>query len=215
MTGPLARAAGFFVAPAAPAAAPPVAALPSAARAVVVGRADEVAPLAAAVALWLRAADRAPAALVAVWRCGDKRPPAARGAAMPSAARLAARLARRDLPATARGRLAWLALPADPAAAAGTVHRVAAIVEGPLVTALAGARPPELDALVAGHDVVVVAAEPDTPLARAALSGLPLPADRTVACPPLPRGVPAALALAGLRAPRAAPPALIPAEALR
>jgi len=208
MTGPLARAAGFFVAPAAPVAAPPAAALPTAARAVVVGRVGEVGPLGAAVALWLRAADRGPAALVAVWRCAHGSPPAARGAAMPSAARLAARLARRGLPVTARGRLAWLALPAEPSEAAAAVHRAAAMVDGPLVTALGGARPAELDALVAGHDVAVVAAEPDTPLARAALGGLPLPGDRTIVCRPLPRGVPTALALAGLRAPRAVPAAL-------
>jgi hypothetical protein len=210
ITGLRSRAAGFFVAPAQAEAAAPTAVLPGAARVAVLGGAGEAAPLAAAVALWLRAADRAPAALVAVWR----ERAAGRGAAMPSATRLAARLAEADLPATARGRLAWLTLPADPGAAVAAVHRAAAVVDAPLVTALGGARPAALDALVTGHDLVVVAAEADTALARAALAALPLPRDRALACRPPSRGVPAALARAGLRAPRAVTAALA-AEARR
>jgi hypothetical protein len=207
VTGLLDRAAGLFLAPAKPEAPPVSATVPAAARAVVVGTSQDAPPLAAALALTLRAADRAPAALVAVWQpVRDDVEPVARTAATPSASRLATRLARRDLPATARGRLAWLHLPPEPAAAETALRRAAATVEGPLVTALAGPRPPELEPLIEEHDLVLVAADPSTTLAQAALTAL---ADRCVsalACRPLPRGLPRALSLAGLVAPRLEPP---------
>ena len=202
MTGALARAAAFFVAPAAAADAVATATVPIAARAVVLGAPPDAAPLAAALALALRAADRAPAALVASWSAGDA---IARGAATPAAARLAAALARRELAAVARGRLAWLPLPREPLEAAAAVRRAAALVDGPLVTALAGARPVELDDLVAEHDLAVVAADPETPLARAALASLAARGIDARASRPLRRGIPRALALAGLAAPRLDP----------
>jgi hypothetical protein len=206
MTGPLDRAAAFVLGPAARgSAAPGTTLVPAAARVVVVGTDPAARPLAAALALTLRAADRAPAALVAVWRGGAGLPPP-RGAATRAAGRLAARLQAGDLAAVARGRLTWLDLPAEPAAAARAVHAAAAQVDGPLVTALAGARPPALDRLVEQHDLAVVAAEPDSPLARAALAGL---ADRCVsalACRPVTRGAPRVLALAGIAAARLDPP---------
>jgi hypothetical protein len=200
VSGVLERAAGFFLAPAA-AQRPEAASLPPAARAVVLGAPADAAPLAAALALSLRAAAGAPAALVAAWEpgAGDQR---TRQAASRAASRLAARLSAHDLAATARGRLAWLALPAEPATAVEAVRRASAIVEGPLVTALTGARPVELEDLVAEHDLAIVAAAPDSPLARAALAGL---ADRGVAgtaCAPLGRGLQRSLALAGLAGPR-------------
>ena len=204
MTGGLARAAAFFVAPAAQSGALATATVPAAARAVVLGAPLDAAPLAAALALALRTADRAPAALVASWGAGHA---VARGAATPAAARLAAALARRELPAVAHGRLAWLALPAEPLEAAAAVRRAAALVDGPLVTALAGARPHELDDLVAEHDLAIVAADPETPLARAALASLSARGIDARACPP-PRRVARALALAGLAAPRLDPAAL-------
>jgi hypothetical protein len=207
VTGLLDRAAGLFLAPATPEAPPVSATVPAAARAVVVGTPQDAPPLAAALALTLRAADRAPAALVAVWQpVRDDVEPVARAAATPSASGLATRLARRDLPATARGRLAWLNLPPEPAAAETALRRAAATVDGPLVTALAGPRPPELEPLIEEHDLVLVAADPSTTLAQAALAAL---ADRCVsalACRPLPRGLPRGLALAGLVAPRLEPP---------
>jgi hypothetical protein len=206
VSGVLHRAAGFFLAPA-PAERTEAVALPPGARAVVLGAAEAAVPLAAALAMSLRAG--APA-LVAVWGGADER--ARRDAASRGAARLAARLSARGLQARARGRLAWLALPAEPEAAAAAVRRASAIVEGPLVSALAGARPPELEALVAEHDLAIVAANPGSPLARAALARL---ADAGVAAsaqPPLGRGLRRTLALAGLAAPRLAAGKLVAAS---
>jgi hypothetical protein len=85
------------------------------------------------------------------------------------------------------------------------VRRASALVDGPLVTALGGARPAELESLVAQHDLAIVAAAPETALARAAVARL---TDRGVpasAWPPIRRGVTRTLALAGLAAPRIAP----------
>jgi len=198
--GWLARAAAFFVAPASEDAPARATTIPPAARAVVLGAPGEVVAAAAAVALGLRGPDAPPAALVALWR-GD--PPAA-GVASRSAARLSARVAAGEFPTRARGRLAWLSLPDDPVAAAGAVRRASALVAGPCVTALAGARPPELETLIAEHDVAVVVADPETPLASAALAALRSRGVPAVAVPPLQRGVARALALAGLTAPRLA-----------
>ena len=205
MTGGLARAAAFFVTPAGLSDAAVTAAVPAAARAVVLGAPLEAAPLAAALALALRAADRAPAALVASWSTGGA---IARGASTPAAVRLAAALARHELPAVARGRLAWLVLPLEPLEAAAAVRRAAALVDGPLVTALAGPRPPELDDLVAEHDLAVVAADPETPLARAALASLSARGIDARACRAPRRGIARSLALAGLAAPRLDPAVL-------
>jgi hypothetical protein len=193
------RAAAWFITPGAPPPRPAAAPFPPAARIVVLGIPPDVAASAAAVALSLRAHT----GLVAYWP-PDR--PLDRGVATRSAARLAAQLVARDLPAVARGRLAWLALPGEPEAAAAAVRKASTLVDGPLVTGLAGARPPELEALVAEHDLAVVAADPDTPLARAALAGLAARGIDAVACPPPRRGLPRRLALAGLAAPRLAPP---------
>ena len=197
MTGVLERAAGFFLAP--PERPEEPAALPPVARAVVLGSPEHAAPLAAALALTLRATGRAPVAVVASWGTGKQMRPAA---AIRAAARLAARLTAHDLPAAPRGRLAWLTLAPDPVAAADAIRRASALVEGPLVTALARARPPELEALVAEHDLAVVAAHPDTTLARAAVARLAERGIPAAACTPPRRGLPRALALAGLGAPR-------------
>jgi hypothetical protein len=192
--GRLERAAAFFVAPAAPAAPADAVVAPPAARAVVLGAAGDVVPMAAAVALALR-----PPGLVAVWNA-DRTPVA--GVATRRAARLAARLAARDLPAVARGRLAWLALPADAAEAGAAVRRASAAVDRPLVTALAGARPAALEDLVAEHDLAIVAADPAGPLARVALADLAARGLDARACRPLRRGLPRTIALAGLAASR-------------
>jgi hypothetical protein len=195
----LERALSWFITPAPPPARPAAALFPSAARIVVLGTAADVAPLAAAIALALREHT----GLVALWS-GDRA--LTRGAATRAAARLAARLAAHDLGAVARGRLAWLALSDEPDAAAVAVRRAAALVDGPLVTGLAGARPPELEGLVAEHDLAVVAGDPDTPLARAALASLRARGIDALACPPPARGLPRRLALAGLIPPRLTPP---------
>jgi hypothetical protein len=195
------RAAGFFLAP-----PPPPrresATLPPAARAVVLGAVKDVVPLAAAVALSLRAATRAPAALAAVWDPESDETRARHDVATRRASRLAGRLIAHDLPATVRGRVAWLALPTDPVPAATAVRAASAIVDGPLVTALPGARPAVLDDLVAEHDLAIVAADPESPLARAALAALAGRGIAAKACAPLGRGLARKLALAGLAAPR-------------
>jgi hypothetical protein len=197
VSGALERAAEFFLAPAA---APPAetVTLPPAVRAVVLGCPSEASSLAAALALSLRAADGSPAAAVASWGGAALRPTAASRAA----ARLAAHLSAHGLPAVPRGRLAWLALPVEPAEAATAVRRASALVDGPFVTALGGTRPGELEALVAEHDLAVVAAVPETALARAALARLAGRGIAASACPPVRRGLPRRLALAGLAAPR-------------
>jgi hypothetical protein len=192
MTGRLERALELFIAPAT--AAPPAEAVaaPPAARAAVLGAAGEVVPLAAAVALAL-----GPPALVALWNA-DRAPSA--GLATRAAARLAARLLARDLPAVARGRLAWVALPTEAGAAAAAVRRASAAVDGPLVTALAGARPPALEDLVAEHDLAIFAADPSGVLARAAVARLAARGIDARACRPIRRGLPRTIALAGLAA---------------
>jgi hypothetical protein len=197
MTGALERAAEFFLAPAAPPEA--AVALPPAVRAVVLGSRSDSAPLGAAVALTLRAASGVPAAVVASWGGGREMRPSA---ATRAAARLAARLTAHRLSAVPRGRLAWLELPGEPAAAAEAVRRASALVEAPLVTALGGARPTELEVLVAEHDIAVVAAGRETALARAALARLAERGIRASACAPLHRGLSRTLALAGLATPR-------------
>jgi hypothetical protein len=199
VSGRLERAAAFFIAPAEAPARVAAAPVPPAARAVVLGTGSEVAAVAAGVALALRA----PSGLVALWwaEC-----PLAGGLATRGAARLAARVAARDLPAVARGRLAWLTLPDDPEAAAAAVRRASVVVDGPLVTGLAGARPTELEALIGEHDMAVVAADPESALARAALAGLAERGIEAIACPPPRRGLARRMALAGLTAPKLRPP---------
>jgi hypothetical protein len=199
MSGALERAAAFFLDPAG---APPgsAIALPSAVRAVVLGSAGDIGPLAAAVALSFRAGERAPAAVVATWGHDAMRPSAATRAA----GQVARRLSAHELPAVSRGRLVWLTLPDEPAAAADAVRRASAVVDGPLVTALGGARPPELESLVAEHDLAIVIANPESSLARAALARLSARGIAASACAPVHHGVSRALALAGLAAPRPA-----------
>jgi hypothetical protein len=193
LSGLLDRAADFFLAP--PERSDEPIALPPAVRAVVLGSAADAPALAAAVALSLRAGHHAPAAAVACWGAGREMRPTA---ATRQAARLAASLTTHELPATPRGRLAWLALPLGPTEAAEAVRHASTLIDGPLVTALGGARPLELEALVAEHDLAVVAARPDTTLARVALARLAVRGITASACTPPRRGLPRALAIAGL-----------------
>jgi hypothetical protein len=115
-----------------------------------------------------------------------------------AARRLATRLASRGLPATARGRLAWLPLPADAGPGLAMAERAAATIDVPAVLALAGPRPAEAEPLLAEHDLVAVVAGdragPLTTLALDHLSGLSAP---SVAVRPL-RGASRRLALAGV-----------------
>jgi hypothetical protein len=187
------RVAAFFLEPARQAPSRR-AAIPPAARVAVLGATHEVAAVAAATALGLRG--EAGAAVVALWRGDVSRP----GVATRAASRLAATLTARELPAVARGRLAWLALPDDPDAAARAVRRASALVAGPFVTGVAGPRPPALELLIAEHDIAVVAAHPETPLARAALTTLADHGITALATAPLQRGAARTLALAGITA---------------
>jgi hypothetical protein len=116
--------------------------------------------------------------------------------ATPAAGRLAARLNARNLPASARGRLAWARLPIAPDDAVLSARRVGAALEVPLVVALAGPRDDAIEALLAEQElIVVVTPEPDGALARLAIASLEPPA---VASSPLPSGPARLLALAGL-----------------
>ena len=181
------RITAFFMTPAAPVAPAEAVVTPPVARAVVLGAPGDVVALAAATALAL-----GPPALVAVWG-EDRTPPA--GVATRAAARLAARVP----PAVARGRLAWLALPAA-AEVADALRRASSLVTGPLVTALAGPRSSALEDLIAEHDLAIVAADPETALARAAVARLHARGIGARACRPPRRGLPRTIALAGLAA---------------
>jgi hypothetical protein len=214
VSGALDRFAAFLVESPQPAAA---ASLPPACRAAVLGGVADVVPLAAALALTLRAADRA-AALVALWGVTPPGSAPATRAAMRLAAAVkafgtggAGEHGPSPPAAIGRGRLAWLALPAEPALAVEALVGAAAVVDAPLVTALGGARPAALDDLVAGHDLVVVAAAPGTPLAGAAVERLEERGVLAIACRPPTRGIVRTLAAAGW----AAPPVALAREAVR
>jgi hypothetical protein len=174
-------------------------------RLAVLGPPSAVPPFAAAVALACRSRARVPSALVALWRApGDEsalRGPS--GPVLPGAAALAGRLSRRELPVTARGRLAWLLLPAhDDAALPMLRHAAAAAGDLPVVLAVARPRDASVDAVLAECELLVLVAAPGSPLADVATAdtgALRIPM-RT--CPPLPPGTARLAALAGLRGPR-------------
>jgi hypothetical protein len=143
-------------------------------RAVVLGRADDAVPVAAALAGGLREQHRASGALLAVWPSSAP-PRAALGT--PAASRLAARLQARGLDAVPRGRLAWLALGPDDLPLA---ERALSAVDVPAVLALTGPRTAGTDALLVEQDLVVLVvgadAEPGLEaLALASLAGCPAP----------------------------------------
>ena len=217
MSGRLGRVGAHFFEPVGePAPAPhPQPSVPVAApvRAAVLGAPRVVVPVAAACAGELRARGRAAAALVCIWRPAeapglDPEAPASRspaGATTPGARRLAARLAADDLDATACGRLAWLALDADPSTAARQFLRCRVTAGLPHVLAVAGARPAPFEQVLAGLDLclAVLPADADAALRELALAGLPSRARATV--PPLPAGPPRWAALAGLARLRSLP----------
>jgi hypothetical protein len=161
--------------------------------AAVLGREGEVEPVAAALALALRRAARASTATVGLV-----------GAALPENGRPARRerLEAHGFEVRVRGRLAWVRLdPADGALAAAATRLT--LVGAPAVLAVAVPRTAELDGALRDCDLlVVVASDPDGPLASLAGAGL---ADvPMVAMRPLGRGPGRALARAGLRATRSA-----------
>jgi len=180
--------------------------------AAVLGPPAAVVPVAAACAGELRARARAAAALVCIWKppAPELEPsePATRtpaGAATPAARRLAARLAGRDLAATACGRLGWLSLDSDAAAAATEFRRCRTAASGPLVIAVAGPRPQPLESLLGEVDlcVAVLPSDIDPALRDLAVAGFPSRANAVVA--PLPPGPPRWAAMAGLARLRSLP----------
>jgi hypothetical protein len=195
-------------------AAPPADSAVAVTSAAVLGAAAAVVPLAAACAGELRARNRAAAALLCIWRpqaapaAADAAAPPAQspaGATTPGAKRLAARLAAHDLQATACGRLAWLALDHDPAAAAEQARRCLTIAAAPVVLAVAGARPPELEPLLARLDLAIAALPGDIEPALGELALTTLRARARVVLSPLPPGPPRWAAMAGLARLRSLP----------
>jgi hypothetical protein len=187
-----------------------------ASRAAVLGAPGVVVPVAAACAGELRARERAAAALLCIWRPGEVEPepepesdgPAVRspaGATTPGARRLAGRLATHELGATACGRLAWLALEREAAAAAGQVRRCLALARAPLVLAVAGPRPAALEPLLAEFDLAIAVLAPDTDPALRELAVATLTARRRHVVAPLAPGPPRWAAMAGLARLRALP----------
>ena len=170
-------------------------------RAAVLGSAAEAVPVGALLANALRAAARRPAAALAAWTPGVA---AMRGGpATLAAARLAARLSARGLPAVARGRLSWQALDDHPVAAAVSARRAAGALDVPLVVVLCGPRCEVVEGLLAEQDLVlVVAADPDGPLARLAVAGC---ATAALACAPPAPGPARWLARSGLGGARGLP----------
>ena len=164
--------------------------------AAVLGRAGEVEPVAAALALALRREARAATAAVAV--IGAALPDVAEGGG--AARRLAARLEGQGFEARVRGRLAWVRLDPEDSQLAVVARRLT-FVAAPAVLAVTAPRNAGTDAALVECDLlVIVAADPDGPLARLAASGLSGPAVVTVR--PLGRGPGRALARAGVRSAR-------------
>jgi hypothetical protein len=78
------------------------------------------------------------------------------GIAAPAARKLAERLAGEGLALHLRGRLVWATLPDEPVQAAAAWQRVAACAPAPTVLAAVGPRTPELDRMLAEHDLVLL-----------------------------------------------------------
>ncbi len=154
----------------------------------------------------LALARAAPAALVCVLAPGARvAAPALRAPARVAAARLAASLRARELEVSARGRLAVVRLPDDPAELAGAATRALAAA-GTLPTVLAvAARDGEVDVLLGARDALLVAlpATAAPALARLALAGAAELVPRAAALALRRDPVQRALALAGVRAPGA------------
>jgi hypothetical protein len=129
-----------------------------------------VAVAGAAVGLAALAGSDAGTALICRWT-GAEQTSRTRSLATAAARRLAARLAARDLAAGAHGRLVTVALPADPdAARTAAAHAAAAAGDVPVVVVVAGARPTELDPLLAAQDRVLVVPDAGAPEGLEALA---------------------------------------------
>jgi hypothetical protein len=200
MNALLGRVRDFYLTSPGAAAATRGRAMARAPAAAVLGAPRESALAAAVLALALSRAGRWPCALAAFWRTGAM---ATRLRAYPAAKRLAARLRTNGVEATPSLGLVRVTLPDAPPEAAALAERAMTAAPSPVTLALAGARVPEIDALLRLQDVIVLACRPDEEpalahIARASLSALGAP---VVACQ-VPAGLPArALAMAGARVP--------------
>ena len=162
--------------------------------AAVLGAPAAAVPVAAACAGELRARARAVASVLCVSHGGEM--PA--GATTPAVRRLAARLATGGLPATACGRLAWVALDAEPRQAAEQVERCRALAGVPLVLAIAGPRAPAFEPLLADAELAVAVLPAEADDALRVLAVATLPSRDALVLPPLPPGPPRWAAMAGL-----------------
>lgn len=110
-----------------------------------------------ALGLAVAAAHRAPCAVVCRWTGDEAVEPPRSGLASGAARRLAQRLAGRGLSVGVCGRVVTVALPAtDVEARAATERALAAAGDIPVILALAGARPPGFDPLLANLDRLIV-----------------------------------------------------------
>ena len=161
--------------------------------AAVLGRPGEVEPVAAALALALRRDSRAATATVAV--VGAALPELTEGGG--AARKLGARLAAHGFEARVRGRLAWVRLDPGDGQLAKTARRLT-LIGAPAVLAVTAPRNADTDRALLDCDLlVIVAADPEGPLAglaAAGLAGVPVTTVR-----PLGRGPARALARAGIR----------------
>lgn len=111
----------------------------------------------AALGLAAAAAHRAPCAVVCQWTGIEPAEPPRSGLACRAARRLVQRLAARGLVAGACGRVVTVGLPAsDIEARAATERALAAAGDLPLVLAIAGARSPAFDPLLATLDRLII-----------------------------------------------------------
>jgi hypothetical protein len=214
------RVRDVFVRPAATSRKSAAAAPRPAPRIALVCAAEDAAALGVAAASILARRHRSDCALACVWSPGGVSRSVGEGGPLAgrAARRLATALAARDVPSTARGRLA-IALPLGDAATAAPVaaRALAAARAAPTVLALGGSREPAFDLLLADQDLVVVATRPSAsgPLAELALAAVADVATRVVACEVGPTPAGRLLATAGLRIPPALRRALsAPLEAI-
>jgi hypothetical protein len=181
VSGLLERAAGFLVAPATHVTRAEVR---HAARAAVLGAGADAIAVGAGVALQLRRSGDTPAGCVAIWD-----PAAAEfapvGMATLAARRLADRLGAHGFEASPRGRLAWVALPAEAGAAAAAWERLAGRIDAPAVLVLGGPRDRAIDAALTEVDVAVLVAPAGADAALVELAAATLPVARVEVARPL------------------------------
>jgi hypothetical protein len=162
----------------------------------VLGEARVAAPVACAAALRLASAAGADAALVVATELlsGPRAP------ARPRAARMAAALAARNIPAVATGRLVRAALPEEDGFVA--FGRAAAVAGGPVVLMAGAVRTEEVDAALEFQEAVVVVPAPgsDPEIPQLAADGLRALGHRVAVAATPPDVFSRALALAGLAA---------------